>query len=153
MPRRQCWRRSPSPSEPEKRRAFYEGSRDIPRPRTCSTMLRLSLYKLLRNIEATPAAPVAALTFQRFGALRNPPVPEREHYRRTLKPVGLISGVALNFLIEIAERCGIGRISIPASAAARVERQRPSRPSPVQAGETPTVHISCPPLPPARASC
>jgi hypothetical protein len=28
-------------------------------------------------IEATPAAPADILTFQRFGALRNPPVSER----------------------------------------------------------------------------
>jgi hypothetical protein len=50
---------------------------------------------LLRFTEATIAAPADVLTFQRFGALRNPPVSEREQYTPARKSVGLILARAL----------------------------------------------------------
>ena len=103
MPRRQCMRRSPSSNEPGKRCTPCRGPIDIPRPRTSSTIEPESfasaslLSRSPPSIEATPATPADVPTFQRFGALRNPPVWERLQYRAGVKPVGLIFARALVF--------------------------------------------------------
>jgi hypothetical protein len=68
MPREQCKRRSLRPVE----------CRSHP---TSSTMIGISPF-----IEATPAAPADVPTFQRFGALRNPPVWETRSSVRGKSP-------------------------------------------------------------------
>jgi hypothetical protein len=59
------------------------------------TKLITKITKL--SIEATPAAPADALTFQRFGALRNPPMSERGAVYAKRKSVGLIFVRAFGF--------------------------------------------------------
>jgi hypothetical protein len=68
---------------------------------------------LFRLTEATIAAPADVLTFQRFGALRNPPVSERGQYTPARKSVGLIFERALMLRGKFRKSGGIEWILSP----------------------------------------